>query len=165
MVSRFKGPLIAYRIADRRHSIFDGTGASLYGARWNSQGLSVIYAAISYAGAMLEKLAQSGRLGDIPKSHQSINIHIPETVDIEEVRVEDIPGWNLPDLVESKNYGDRWIQEKRTAVLVVPSVIAPEEKNVLLNPLHPDFEKIKPSEPKDVIWDPRLFHPQNVKHR
>jgi RES domain-containing protein len=161
MVSLFKGPLTAFRIADKRHPIFDGTGAALYGARWNSHGLRVIYAALSYAGAMLEKLAQSGRLGDIPKTHQSIKIHIPKDLEIEEVTEDELPGWNLPDLIESKKYGDLWIQEKKTAVLIVPSVIAVEEKNVLLNPDHPDFQKIKASEPQDVIWDPRLFHPQN----
>jgi RES domain-containing protein len=159
MVSRRKGPLTAYRIADKRHPIFDGTGASLLGARWNSPGGRVIYGACSYAGAMLEKLAQSGRLGEIPKTHQSLKIIIPESVEIEEILSEDVPGWNLPDLVESRRYGDRWLQEKRAAVLVVPAIIATEEKNILINPEHPDFSLITTSEPQEVIWDPRLFHP------
>lgn len=158
MAFHYKGPFIAYRIADKRHPIFDGTGAALYGARWNSQGFSVIYAAASYAGAMLEMLAHSGRLGAIPRSHQSVKIEIPDSIEIEELKGDDLPGWNFPDLVESQKYGDEWIQEKRTVVLVVPSVIAPEERNVLINPVHPDFKEITVSPPKDVIWDPRLFY-------
>ena len=59
MASRRKGPLRAYRIADVRQPIFDGNGAALYGGRWNSPGRRVIYAAETYAGAMLEKLAQA----------------------------------------------------------------------------------------------------------
>ena len=160
MVSHLKGPLIAFRIADKRHPLFDGTGAALLGARWNSSGIRVIYAAGSYAGALLEKLAQSGRLGEIPKTHQSIKIIIPESVEIEDISTADVPGWNLPDLIESRRYGDQWLQEKRTAVLMVPAIIVAEEKNILINPEHPKFSLITTSEPQEVIWDPRLFHPQ-----
>ena len=161
MVCHYKGPLVAYRISDKRHAIFDGIGASLYGARWNSPGYQIIYAATSFAGAMLEKLAQSGRMSDIPKSQQFIKITIPKEVQIEEIGPNDVPDWNLPGSIESKQYGDTWLQKKRTAILVVPSVVALEERNILINPAHAAFKKITASEPKDVIWDPRLFHPQN----
>lgn len=153
-----KGPLIAFRIGDRRYPLFDGMGAALYGARWNSQGVHVIYAALSYAGALLEKLAQSGRVGCIPTTHQSIKIQIPSSVDVEEVTPDEVPNWNAPTLIASKAYGDAWLQEKRTVVLIVPSILAAEEKNVLFNPAHPDFPLITASEPEDVVWDPRLFH-------
>jgi RES domain-containing protein len=49
-------PLTAYRIADGRHPLFDGTGAALFGARWNSPGKPVIYAASTYSGALVEIL-------------------------------------------------------------------------------------------------------------
>jgi RES domain-containing protein len=155
-----KREIIAFRIGDKRYPLFDGTGASLIGARWNSPGYRVIYGACSFAGAMLEKLAGSGRLGDIPKTHQSIKIYIPNSIEIEEVFLGDIPGWNLVDKIESRHYGDEWIKTKRTAALLVPSIIAPEEKNVVINSDHPDFQFIRASEPEDVIWDPRLFHPK-----
>lgn len=158
MAFQHKGPLTAFRIADKRHSLFDGTGAALTGGRWNSQGLRAIYGAFSYAGAMLEKLAQSGRVGAIPRTHQFIKIEIPESVKIEDVLDNELPEWNSPNLIESRRYGDGWLQEKRTAILIVPSVIASEEKNILINPEHEAFSLITSSEPKDVIWDPRLFH-------
>ena len=65
--------MIAYRIADARHPIFDGTGAMLRGGRWNSIGQRVIYAAESYAGAMLEILvhANLGVLRSIIKLSRS----------------------------------------------------------------------------------------------
>lgn len=160
MVCLFKRKLVAFRIADKRHPLFDGTGASLYSARWNSPGNRVIYGACSFAGAMLEKLANSGRLGDIPNTHQFIKIHIPESIENEEVFPEDIPRWNFPDMIESRLYGDAWIKEKRTVALIVPSVIAMEEKNIIINPDHQDFTTITTSEQQDVIWDPRLFHPE-----
>lgn len=49
----------AYRIADRRHKIFDGQGAATFGGRWNSPGRRVIYAAETFAGAMLEVLVNA----------------------------------------------------------------------------------------------------------
>ena len=53
--------------------------------------------------------------------------------------------------------GDTWIRERRTAVLVVPSVVARREGNVLINPGHSDFAQITASEPEPVVWDARLF--------
>jgi RES domain-containing protein len=42
-------------------------------------------------------------------------------------------------------------------VLVVPSVVARREVNVLLNPRHADFKRIVAGNPEPVIWDARLF--------
>jgi RES domain-containing protein len=100
MASQYKASLIAYRIADNRYPIFDGNGAALTGGRWNSQGLRVIYASCSYAGAMLEKLAQTG-IGSIPSNQQSIAIHVPDTILIEEITAEDIPGWEFENKASS----------------------------------------------------------------
>ena len=59
MASQLSGELRVYRIADRRHKIFDGQGAALLGGRWNSPGRRVIYAAETYSGTMLEMLANT----------------------------------------------------------------------------------------------------------
>jgi RES domain-containing protein len=53
------GPLTAYRIADRRHPIFDGAGAARQGGRWNAPGRHLIHASVSFAGALLEQLARA----------------------------------------------------------------------------------------------------------
>lgn len=155
MACRYKGPLRAWRIADGRRTIFDGTGASQWGARWNSPGRPVIYASTSYACAMLELLAHAGT-GKIPTNHAWIRIEIPQ-IEIDEVFPDDLPGWDLPDQTSSRTYGDLWLLEKRTAVLVVPSVVAHEDRNVLINPLHPDCKRITHSKPRSVVWDSRLF--------
>jgi RES domain-containing protein len=82
MASRPSGPLKlapwrAYRIADRRHKIFDGEGAATFGGRWNSPGRRVIYAAQAYAGAMLEVLVNAN-IGRMPKQYAWIEILIGE---------------------------------------------------------------------------------------
>ena len=53
--------------------------------------------------------------------------------------------------------GDAWARESRSAALAVPSAIIPEELNLLLNPNHPDFAKIKIAKPTPFAFDPRLL--------
>ena len=66
-------------------------------------------------------------------------------------------------LASSRAYGDGWLLSKRTPVLVVPSVVARPDCNVLINPTHPDFRKITHSKPEPVVWDRRLFHRKGRK--
>ena len=149
--------MIAYRIADARHPIFDPTGAMLNGGRWNSPGWRVIYAAETYAGALLEILAHSN-LSPPPKNHRVVRIEIPAGVKIETVVQEEVVGWDAEDARASRTYGDEWLRSKRTAVLRVPSVITQgREYNVVLNPEHPDFEMFQAGTPEIVHWDARLF--------
>ncbi len=149
--------LTAYRIADARHPIFDGTGASLIGGRWNSPGRPVIYAAASYAGAMLERLVHAGT-GAIPKNQKVVVISIAARVARERWSLQALPlGWDREDAIASRAFGDAWLSAKRSAVLIVPSVIAKYENNVVINPAHPDFRWIRASAPEAVVWDVRLF--------
>ena len=149
--------LTAWRIADGRFPPFSGLGASLVGGRWNSPGRSVIYASRSYAGAMLEILAHAG-IGRVPKTQVAVQISIPASVSIEQIDEADLPaGWDHADLRVARAFGDDWLRSARSAVLIVPSVLARKENNVLLNPQHADFSKITVSASEPVIWDARLF--------
>lgn len=149
--------MIAYRIADGRHPIFDATGAMLHGGRWNSMGLPVIYASETYAAALLEDLVHAN-LSQPPKNHRAVQIHIPDEVKIETVAIEQIDGWDAADMIASRAFGDEWIESQRTAVLRVPSVITRgRDSNLVINPEHLQFPLIicGPAEP--VYWDARLF--------
>jgi len=149
--------MIAYRIADVRHPIFDPTGAMLHGGRWNSPGLRVIYACETYAGALLEILVHSN-LSRPPKHHRAVRIEIAATVEVETVIADRIPNWDAEDQVASRAFGDAWIGSRRTAVLRVPSVVTQgREFNVVLNTEHPDFAAIRAGAPEPVAWDLRLF--------
>jgi RES domain-containing protein len=149
--------VIAYRIADARRPIFDATGAMLHGGRWNSRGLGVIYAAETYAGALLEVLVHSN-LSQPPKNHKVIRIHVPDKVVPETLSITELPDWYAEDMRASRAFGERWIGENRTAVLRVPSVITTgRENNLLFNPLHPQFALIEAGGPEAVDWDERLF--------
>jgi RES domain-containing protein len=146
-----------YRIADRRHPIWDGTGAMLVGGRFNSPGRPVIYGATTFAGAMLEVLVHA-RIGKVPRTHVFVVADVPDNVAIERADAASLPaGWDGPDLEIARAFGDRWIAESRSAVLLVPSVVAREEWNALVNPVHPMTQRFAVSESRPVVWDERLF--------
>lgn len=147
----------AWRICRTRYAPLDGTGAMLRGARWNSPGRPVVYAADSFAGALLEILAHALRPRTLPGPHHAVRIELPDAL-VEVLDPAALPGWDTQGSPEARAYGDRWLREGRSAALVVPSLPArPVGRTVLLNPAHPDAGRITVSEPLAVPWDERLF--------
>lgn len=145
----------AFRIADRRFSPFDSFGAFRYGGRWNSPGHSVIYAAETYPGALLESLVYLGR-AQMPRPQVWIEVPIPSTVSVEYVSA--LEGWDESGSKSARSFRDRWYEERRSLVLVVPSLAAAgQARNIIFNQEHPEFAQLKPSAAQPVIWDERLF--------
>lgn len=165
MASRCKPPLRAFRIADQRHPLLDGTGAFLQGGRWTSKGRRVIYAAETYAGALLEMLVHSN-LRRLPRTQSWIEIRIPAGLDAEEIKAARLPGWNGADLSVCRALGDAWHEQKRTPLLLVPSVVTHGvERNLLINQDHPAFESLTATPPLPVEWDARLLTPPSAADR
>ncbi|OXJ41148.1 hypothetical protein CFB82_00030 [Burkholderia sp. HI2714] len=145
------------RIADTRHTIWSGTGAMLVGGRFNSPGRPVIYAALTFAGAMLEVLVHA-RIGKVPKTHGWVEATVPDDVSVEHHTAETLPReWDAAALQVARQFGDAWLTESRTALLIIPSVVVRAESNVLVNPAHPDAARIVVTDPQPVVWDERLF--------
>jgi len=126
--------MIAYRIADARHPIFDAIGAMLHGGRWNSVGLRAIYAAETYAGALLEILVHAN-LSQPPKNHRVVRIVVPDTI-IETVSIDTVRNWDAEDMIASRAFGDRWIRESRTADGYTPPRCALLSGHRVILPLH-----------------------------
>lgn len=147
----------AYRIGSAEYPLLDGAGAAASdGARWNSRGRYLIYAAEHYAAALLERAAQLNSLR-IPRGLVYVRISAVD-VTIEEVGVDDLPGWDADDKSASRSFGDRWYDEQRSLILVVPSLVAPGlERNVLINQRHPEFPRVAASGPAPVRCHPRLL--------
>ncbi len=146
-----------FRIGDQRHPLWDGTGAALVGGRWNSPGRQVIYGSLSYSCAMLEILVHAS-IGRVPRTHCFVVTDVPAEISVERHNADTLPaGWDADGGSAARNFGDQWLQEARSAVLVIPSVVARLEWNALVNPLHPDSRKLNPSLPDKVVWDSRLF--------
>jgi RES domain-containing protein len=155
MASRRSRPLRAFRVADMRHAIFDGSGAMLHGARWNSPGRRVVYASETYAGALLEILVHAS--GRVPQSQGYIEIEIPAGLSIEEITPDELPRWDSPSMEAAQAFGDVWYDQRRTPVLMVPSVVTRAERNILINQEHPDFARIRACRLLPVRWDARLW--------
>jgi RES domain-containing protein len=157
MAFRRDEPLQAYRIADFRFPILDGGGAAQHGARWNSPGRRVVYAASTYSGAVLEKLVHVN-IGSFPANQVEATITIPAGVLIEEIDATVLPsGWEFEQTI-TRAMGDRWYDECQTVVLIVPSAVTRgKEKNILMNQSHPDFSMISFEGLKRVSWDSRLL--------
>ena len=130
-----------YRIADSRHSPETGEGARLHGGRWNSPGRAVIYACETMTGAMLEKLVHTN--GRMPKHQVGVTYEAPNALKAIAIEPEAVPDWNRPDMIASRAAGDTWLASGESAILRVPSVVFSVERNVLLNPAHADFTKVK----------------------
>jgi len=147
-----------FRIAKCQYiNDLSGAGARLYGGRWNSKGLAAVYTGSSRSLAALEALAHIPQK-NLPSNLCIAAIHIPEDISIKTISVKNLPeGWrSIPILAALQEIGDRWLKEKKQAVLRVPSVIIPEEWNYLINPLHADAHRIRIKNVSYFIFDERL---------
>ena len=149
--------LTAYRIGDPdgAHPIFDATGAKLWPGRWNTLSSPMIYTSAHYSTAMLEKLVHGN--GHMPPHQHWIEITIPPGVSFEMFSTAHHPGWHAEDCRVAKGYGQAWHQSQRSLLLIVPSVVARMEHNILINDSHAEFRRISHSLHQPIWWDQRLF--------
>lgn len=135
-----------------------GAGAQLTGGRWNSPGIAVLCFSANLSLAVLETLSHLGA-GKPLYNHFLVRIDIPDDVWNNRYLPDPLPGgWDaVPAGVTSRRVGDAWAALGSSALLVVPSVIIPDESNVLINPSHPEAARIVATTVKRWLYDPRLF--------
>ena len=142
----------AWRLARRSFAELDGAGARQYGGRWNRRGQAVVYSSEHLSLAVLEMIVHLElALEDFPADYAKIAIEVPDALRIE--RVQSLP----KTAAQAVEIGAHWYDSGRAVGLLVPSVIVPEEHNLLLNPGHPDFERIKARPARLFRFDPRLL--------
>jgi RES domain-containing protein len=149
--------LTAYRIGSRAHPLLDGGGAaSSDGARWNSRGRFVIYAAEHYATALVEQLVKLNAV-KLPGTLVFIEIRIPSGASVEDLHERSLRDWDNDDKRASQAFGDAWYDAKRSLLLAVPSLAAPGlEQNILLNQRHPEFDQVVATAPQALRCHPKL---------
>ncbi|GAA4468651.1 RES family NAD+ phosphorylase [Nemorincola caseinilytica] len=149
--------MIVYRIADCRYiTDLTGTGAALYGGRWNSKNTYMLYTAQSASLALLEAIVHMGKLP--PSGFCMARIELPDSI-APAVRPEKLPKeWYTsppPDVL--KGLGDGFVKRNEFLAMPVPSVLVNEEYNYLINPHHPLAPKIRSLETKPMNIDGRIF--------
>ena len=147
-----------WRITKKKHAknAFTGDGAKLYGGRWNSPGKLVVYTAESRALALAEILVHLESAGVLSR-YVVFQVEIDES-HIDHLDLSDLPkNWRTePAPKRLRTLGDEWLDSGKSIVLRVPSAIVVGEFNYLLNPLHPDFSKLRIHGPEGFSIDKRL---------
>jgi RES domain-containing protein len=150
--------ITAWRIVKATYAstAFSGEGAKRDGGRWNSVGIPIVYLAESRALAVLEVLVHL-EADDLLKHYRLISLSMDAKF-VKALAPTDLPeNWKQdPPARSTIRLGDRWFASGESAVLRVPSAIVPAESNLLLNPAHPDFEKMKLGIPQLFRFDRRL---------
>ena len=149
-----------WRITSARYAerALDGEGARLYGGRWNHPGTAVVYCSATLSLAALEYFVHlEPELA--PPDLVTIAADLPAGLPLETLEIEALPpDWRIyPAPEKLKDLGTGWVRSGRTAVLLVPSAVIPPEMNVLLNPAHSDFAKIRSREAQPFSFDPRMW--------
>jgi RES domain-containing protein len=135
--------MTVYRITNEAYkNDISGNGAALFGSRWNSKGIRLLYTSQSISLGILESLVHL-KTKVIPPAQYLLHIELPDEKEIAEISYKKVKkGWHK-ELEYTQWIGDQFIQNKQNLFLKVPSAIVPQESNVLLNPLHFEFKKVK----------------------
>ena len=136
-----------------------GAGAKNTGGRWNDRGVAMVYTSTTRALACLETMVHLNA-GGLPLNRFLVEITVPDDVwaaaDVSPTQHVDV-GWDaLPPGKTSIEFGTAWVTSQRSALLVVPSIVVPEETNVLINPTHSDAVRITARKARKWLYDPRL---------
>jgi len=148
-----------FRLAREKHAVpLTGKGAAIKGARWNSIGVELIYTAINRSLAMAE-VAVHFTLATLPEDYVMITIDIPNDIETKQLTEADLPrNWkDFPHPNSTQKIGDDFVAEDQCCVLMIPSVVTQGDYNVLINPHHKDFSKIRISKIEKFPFDKRIF--------
>lgn len=148
-----------YRIVDRRYqNDLSGTGAKLYGGRWNKIDQPVLYTTSNVSLACLELLVNVDLRFKTP-NYMLLTIVVPNDCSTRQITNKDLPkNWRSKDSYSrTKEIGSNWFQEQLESALMVPSAVIPRETNYIFNIYHPTFKNVKIAKAEPFIFDNRLL--------
>ncbi len=136
---------------------FSGEGARRFGGRWNSRGVPMVYASTSLALAAIELFVHL-EPNQQPDDLVAIAAVLPEGEPALRLEPEKLPhNWWTGDFEPLRAIGDKWIHEKNSLAIEVPSAALRMEWNVLVNPLHQAIAELKIEAPQPFRFDARMF--------
>jgi RES domain-containing protein len=142
---------------DQAATPFDGEGARLFGGRWNSVGVPMVYASEHQSLAALELRVHIDRTRMRRRYKCFVFRFDKQLMSVLPIAALPQDWMQEPPRPSLQLLGDNWVNSSASVILAVPSVIIPAELNFLINPRHTDFAKLKIEEPTDFAFDPRLL--------
>ena len=138
--------------------ILSGKGAAMRGARWNSLGVELLYCASNRSLAMAE-VAVHFSLATLPIDYVMITIFIPDDILIQKLNQSYLPtDWNaFPHPASTQAIVNMFVSTNKYCVLQIPSVVTQGDFNILINPNHLDFSRIKIIKTEKFPLDNRIF--------
>jgi RES domain-containing protein len=143
--------VIVYRLCKRAHVALDGEGARLWGGRWNSVGRPMVYAAATPSLAVLEILVHLDLPTELlPNDLRLLTIDIPDGAPVHRFEASGL------DAADCLAAGDAFLDAGDALVMLVRSVVVPQEWNALVNVSHPDMRRVSVQSDEPFRLDPRL---------
>jgi RES domain-containing protein len=148
--------VILWRVSN--YQTLDGVGGLYVSGRWHTRGHPILYCTLNPATALLETLVHVEiDSEDRPERFQMLRIKGPDSLSIEKVEAGSLSTNWAVDMSITQRIGDRWLGGGRSLLLQVPSVLAPETWNVLVNPQHAEANRLKVSATYEHAFDVRLL--------
>jgi RES domain-containing protein len=139
-----------------RETAFTGAGGLYVASRWNHLGVAMVYCATSPALAAMELFVNLDP-NEVPDDLLMAAAEIPDDL-VEALNLELLSAdWRDLNNLACRDLGSGWTASGRSAALRVPSAVVDGDWNLLLNPRHKDFGKIKFLQPKPFRFDGRMF--------
>ena len=147
--------LTVYRTVKAKyiHEPLSTEGARLYGGRWNPKGYPLLYTTSSPALALVESLVHQPRIRyeklpalylftlELPVQFADAN---GSSDNVTHVTLDTLPTyWNEESYERTQWILLDWLNQPKTLVAAVPSVIVPMSVNYLIHPAHPTFRDIR----------------------
>jgi RES domain-containing protein len=148
-------PRVLWRISNHRD--LRGVGGLKRSGRWHNRGKRVVYLSDSPTGVLLETLVHFEiDPEDIPELYTRLKVIVPDDLPIDQLTPPDGADWKLDESL-TRSIGDAWLADGKTCLARMPSAIATEAWNYLLNPDHPDAARVQIIAVTQERYDPRLF--------
>ena len=149
-----------WRLTPPRYAhMLDGEGSRDAGGRWNSPGLRAVYTSSHLSLCVLEVYVNMPpelrvELADF----EAICINVPDDAARTEISIGQLAGLlSSPDpLAACRAVGNDWLTHGSDLVLRAPSVLVPEDPNIMLNPAHPRMIEVAIVSTRHFHFDPRL---------
>ena len=152
-----------FRICKSEHvDDISGTGARIYGGRWNHPGYPTVYTSCSRSLAALEFLVHVP-MALAPENLSIIEINIQKNVKRESITENQLPSnWrDYPAPEQLANIGTSWIKANSSLLLDIPSAVIDKEFNTLINPLHSDMKYVNMAVKEKFLFDSRILRQRN----